>query len=151
MTSFKESEIIAEHQNKQTAEKTIETTKQDSRVKDIQKKDQEQADKEITVPKTSPEVIIGYLKHYFDLKEVDEVAKHKIEEIYKWANGKTKDITPEGILDTLDLLGEQLGIMRLGDNKFDTIYQYAKLNRVKQEADNELKQMRSKWEIFSQA
>lgn len=148
--TWNEAEIIQSHNKKASNEKSNEEIQAKKRTDDINKKDQEQANLEITIPKTPPDIMVSYLKHYFGLKDIDEVTKHKLENIYQWASKNTKGITPEDTLDTLDLLGEQLGVNRFGDNKFSIFNQYITLYNTKEQADKEIKSLESKWAIFNQ-
>ncbi len=145
MASFKESEIIAEHQDKKAAEKAVELVKRDVHIKDVELKAQKEADSEITIPSTPPDVMVGYLAHYFDIKDIDEVKKHQLENIYQWASRHSIGIMPEDILDTLDLLGEKLGAYRFGENKFSLFNQYIVLYNTKEHADLEIKSLESRW------
>ena len=137
--TWNEAEIIRKHNQEESIAKAAEQIV----IKDETPKESQEYD--ITVPVTPPDIMIGQLAHYFDIKDIDEKTKHEIEKIYQWASKNTKGITPDDTLDTLDLLGEKLGVVRFGEDKFKVFYNYVTLQNTVEDANREINALETRW------
>ena len=143
--TWNEAEIVRRHNQEESIAKATEQIVIENKLPQEHKEQKEQKEYDITVPSTPPDIMIGQLAHYFGIKEVDEKTKHEIEKIYQWASKNTKGITPDDTLDTLDLLGEKLGIMRFGEDKFKVLYNYVTLQNTAEDANREINSLETRW------